>query len=121
MPAAARRLAVVRAVPGAEGPDAADVVGWLGDNPQVNGVFNLGSGQARTFRALAEATFQAVGRQPDISYVDMPEVLRGKYQYFTEARMDRVRALGFGGQSTPLEEGVRRYVQSFLSQPDPYR
>ncbi len=51
----------------------------------------------------------------------MPAVIRDRYQYFTEAKMDRVRAAGFSGQSTPLEEGVRRYVQSFLSKPDPYR
>ena len=51
----------------------------------------------------------------------MPEILREKYQYFTEADMSRVRAAGYDGQATPLEEGVRRYVQDFLSQSDPYR
>ncbi|WP_419255334.1 ADP-glyceromanno-heptose 6-epimerase [Caulobacter sp. ErkDOM-YI] len=101
--------------------DVADIVGWLADNPQVNGVFNLGSGQARTFRALAEATFQAVGRQPDISYVDMPEVLRGKYQYFTEARMERLREAGYTAPMTSLEDGVADYVAGFLNTDDPYR
>ena len=70
---------------------------------------------------LAGALFEAVGVEPTIEFIEMPESIRDRYQYFTEARMDRIRALGFPGQSTPLEEGVRRYVQDFLSQPDPYR
>ena len=101
--------------------DVVDIVEWLLRTPQVSGVFNAGSGQARSFADLARATFAAAGKEPAIEYVDMPEVIRDRYQYFTQARMDRVRAAGFDGQSTPLEEGVRRYVQSFLSQPDPYR
>ncbi|WP_292134934.1 ADP-glyceromanno-heptose 6-epimerase [Brevundimonas sp.] len=101
--------------------DVVDIVEWLLEAPQVSGVFNAGSGQARSFADLARATFAAAGKAPAIEYVDMPEVIRDRYQYFTQARMDRVRAAGFGGQSTPLEEGVRRYVQDFLSKPDPYR
>ncbi|PZU56886.1 MAG: ADP-glyceromanno-heptose 6-epimerase [Brevundimonas sp.] len=101
--------------------DVVDIVDWLLRSPEVSGVFNAGSGQARSFADLARATFAAAGREPAIDYVDMPEVIRDRYQYFTQARMDRVRAAGFGGQSTPLEEGVRRYVQDFLSKPDPYR
>nr|WP_278448624.1 ADP-glyceromanno-heptose 6-epimerase [Brevundimonas diminuta] len=101
-----------------------DVVGiilWLLENEAVSGVFNAGSGQARSFADLARATFAAAGKEPAIAYIDMPEAIRDRYQYFTEASMDRIRALGYGGQSTPLEEGVRRYVQDFLAQPDPYR
>ena len=101
--------------------DVVDIIEWLLQSPEVSGVFNAGSGQARSFADLARATFAAVGKEPSIQYVDMPEVIRDRYQYFTEARMDRIRAAGFPGQSTPLEEGVRRYVQNFLSQPDPYR
>lgn len=101
--------------------DVVDIVEWLLQAPQVSGIFNAGSGQARSFADLARATFAAAGKAPAIEYVDMPEVIRDRYQYFTQARMDRVRAAGFGGQSTPLEEGVRRYVQDFLSKPDPYR
>ena len=101
--------------------DVVDIIDWLLATPQVNGIFNAGSGQARSFADLARATFAAAGKEPSIAYVDMPETIRDRYQYFTEARMDRLRALGFPGQSTPLEEGVRRYVQGFLSQPDPYR
>lgn len=101
--------------------DVADVVAWLAKSPHVNGVYNLGSGKARSFRALAEATFRAVGREPDIDYVDMPEVLRGKYQYFTEAKMDRLRAAGYNAPMTPLEDGVEDYVAGFLNTDDPYR
>ncbi len=101
--------------------DVADIVGWLADNPQVNGVFNLGSGQARTFKALAVATFQAVGRPPDISYVEMPEVLRGKYQYFTQADMSRLRSAGYAVPMTSLEDGVADYVAGYLNTDDPHR
>jgi ADP-L-glycero-D-manno-heptose 6-epimerase len=101
--------------------DVADVVAWLADNPQVNGIYNLGSGRARAFKDLAEATFRATGRQPDIAYVDMPEVLRGKYQYFTQAKMDRLRAAGYNAPMTSLEDGVDDYVAGFLNTDDPYR
>lgn len=101
--------------------DVVDVVDWLLGSDEVSGIFNAGSGQARSFADLARATFAAVGKEPQITYVDMPEVIRDRYQYFTQARMDRVRDLGFDGQSTPLEEGVRRYVQSYLATDDPWR
>lgn len=101
--------------------DVVDMVEWLLETPEVSGVFNAGSGQARSFLDLANATFAAAGKAPRIEYVDTPESIRDKYQYFTEARMERVRQAGFSGQSTPLEEGVRRYVQDFLATADPYR
>lgn len=101
--------------------DVVDVVEWLLATPDVSGVFNVGSGQARSFADLARAVFTAAGREPAIEFIDMPEVLRKRYQYFTEARMDRLRAAGFPGQSTPLEKGVRRYVQAFLATTDPWR
>ena len=101
--------------------DVVDIIEFLLQSPEVSGVFNAGSGQARSFADLARATFAAAGKTPAIQYVDMPEAIRDRYQYFTEARMGRIRAAGFQGQSTPLEEGVRRYVQGFLSTSDPYR
>jgi ADP-L-glycero-D-manno-heptose 6-epimerase len=101
--------------------DVVNIIDWLLQTPDVSGVFNAGSGQARSFADLARATFAAAGKEPSIAYIDMPEVIRDRYQYFTEASMERIRAVGFNGQSTPLEEGVRRYVQEFLSKPDPYR
>ena len=101
--------------------DVVDIIEFLLQSPQVSGIFNAGSGQARSFADLARATFDAAGKTPSIDYVDTPLSIRDRYQYFTEARMDRIRAAGFGGQSTPLEEGVRRYVQDFLATADPYR
>jgi ADP-L-glycero-D-manno-heptose 6-epimerase len=101
--------------------DAADVVDWLVRNPQVNGIFNLGSGQARSFAEMATAVFKAAGREPLIDYVPMPPAIRDKYQYFTQARMDRLMAAGYPKPMTPLEEGIEDYVVRYLSQPDPYR
>lgn len=101
--------------------DVVDIIEFLLQSPQVSGIFNAGSGQARSFADLARATFEAACKTPSIDYVDTPLSIRDRYQYFTEARMDRIRAAGFEGQSTPLEEGVRRYVQDFLATADPYR
>ncbi len=101
--------------------DAVDVIAWLADNPQVNGVYNLGSGAARSFKDLAEATFRSAGREPRIDYIDMPEDIRGQYQYYTEARMERLASAGYPGSSTPLEAGVTDYVQGFLMTADGFR
>lgn len=101
--------------------DAVDVIAWLARNPTVKGVFNLGSGYARSFRDLAVATFEAVNREPDITYIDMPEVLRGKYQYYTQADMSRLRAAGYDAPMTSLEDGVADYVAGYLNTDDPYR
>lgn len=101
--------------------DCVSVMLWLLDTPTVSGLFNVGSGVARSFRDLACATFVAMGREPAITYIDMPETLRDKYQYFTQARLDRLREAGYSSPATSLEEGVRRYVQDFLRNPDPYR
>ncbi|MHC3128270.1 ADP-L-glycero-D-manno-heptose-6-epimerase [Brevundimonas sp. GN22] len=101
--------------------DIVSIINWLLLRSEISGVFNAGSGRARSFADLAKATFAAAGKEPKITYIDIPEVIRDRYQYFTEAKMDRLRALGYDGQSTPLEEGVRRYVQNFLATEDPYR
>ncbi len=94
---------------------------WLYDHPAVSGLFNAGSGQARSFADLAAAVYGALGMKPNIHYVDTPVELRDKYQYFTEARMERIRAAGFTAPPTALEDGVRDYVQNFLAGADPYR
>jgi ADP-L-glycero-D-manno-heptose 6-epimerase len=101
--------------------DAVDVIAWLAKSSAVNGIFNLGSGHARSFRDLALATFEAAGREPDITYIDMPEVLRGKYQYYTQADMSRLRAAGYNAPMTSLEDGVADYVAGYLNTEDPYR
>ena len=101
--------------------DCADVVAWLLKTPRVSGLFNLGTGQARTFLDLARAVFAAINRKPNIAYTDTPVEIRDKYQYFTEARMERLRAAGYTGAFTSLEDGVGDYVQRYLSAADPYR
>jgi len=100
--------------------DVADVVAWLLERPDVSGVYNLGSGRARSFKDMAEALFAAHGAAPHIDYIAMPLALRERYQYFTEARLERLRAAGYEGQFTSLEDGVGDYVKGYLSRPDPY-
>ncbi|MDB5481289.1 MAG: ADP-L-glycero-D-mannoheptose-6-epimerase [Caulobacteraceae bacterium] len=101
--------------------DVAACVAWLVRTPGVCGVFNLGSGRARSFADLAQAVFAAAGQPTHIEYIDMPEGLRDAYQYFTEARMDRLRAAGWNDPATSLEDGVMDYVRRYLARPDPYR
>ena len=101
--------------------DVADVTAWLVENPQVSGVYNLGSGTARTFAELAAEVFRAAGREPNIEYTPMPPAIRDKYQYFTKASMERLAAAGYPKPMTSLEDGIADYVGRYLSQPDPYR
>ncbi|MDQ2802779.1 MAG: ADP-glyceromanno-heptose 6-epimerase [Pseudomonadota bacterium] len=100
--------------------DAVDVLLWLLDNPGVNGLFNVGTGIARSYRDLAHAVCDAAGVPRRVEFVDIPARLRGQYQSFTRACTERLRAAGCTLASTTLEDGVRRYVQDYLSQPDPY-
>jgi len=81
-----------------------------------NGLYNVGTGQARTFADLAGAVFAAVGRDPVIEYIPMPEDLRDRYQYFTQARIDKLRHSGFTRPFRSIEEGVRDYVAYFRAQ-----
>jgi ADP-L-glycero-D-manno-heptose 6-epimerase len=101
--------------------DCVDMLLWLYEHPKVNGLFNIGTGKARSFADLAAATFRAVGRAPVYEFIDTPVEIRDKYQYFTEARMDRLRAAGYDKTFTALEDGVTDYVTNFLARPDPYR
>jgi ADP-L-glycero-D-manno-heptose 6-epimerase len=101
--------------------DCVDVMLWLYDNPGVSGIFNVGTGKARSFKDLAEATFKAAGKAPKINYIDMPETLRPKYQYYTQADMSKLRAAGYSKPFTELEDGVGQYVRDYLSKADPYR
>jgi ADP-L-glycero-D-manno-heptose 6-epimerase len=101
--------------------DTADVVAWLVANEAVNGVFNLGSGVARSFKDLAEAVFHAAGQPPRIDFVDTPPQIRAHYQYFTQAEMGRLKDAGYTADLTSLEAGVTDYVQTYLAKPDPYR
>lgn len=100
--------------------DCVRVIIWLLGNPQVSGLFNLGTGKARSFADLAAATFTAVGKTPAIQYIDMPEEIRDKYQYFTEADMTRLRAAGYTDPFHSLEDGVKDYVTNYLAKDDQY-
>jgi ADP-L-glycero-D-manno-heptose 6-epimerase len=101
--------------------DCVEAVLWLLDHPEVKGIFNLGSAEERSFEDLAKALCAALGTTPRISYIDMPEAIRDKYQYFTRATMSKLRGVGYDRPFTSLEDGVGRYVRDFLTQPDPYR
>ena len=101
--------------------DCCDVMLWLLEHRGVSGLYNLGTGKARSFMDLAAAVYRAVGREPLVTFRDTPTDIRSQYQYFTEARMDRLRGAGYGKPFTPLEDGVTATVQKYLSQPDPYR
>lgn len=101
--------------------DCVAVVLWLLDHPAVSGIYNVGTGKARSFADLIRALFAALGRPAQITYCDMPPTLAGRYQYFTEARLERLRAAGYTQPFTSLEQGVAHYVQHYLSQPDRYR
>ena len=100
--------------------DCAQAVLWLWRSGTQSGLFNIGSGRARSFLDLARATFAAMGRPEAIDFVEMPAALRGRYQYFTEARMERLRAAGYTQPFTSLEDGVGAYVRDFLATGDPY-
>jgi ADP-L-glycero-D-manno-heptose 6-epimerase len=96
-------------------------VRWLIETPSVSGLFNVGTGIARSFRDLASAMFRALGRAPDIEFVDMPSTIRERYQYFTESKVEKLRRAGYNGGCIPLEDAVALYVGRFLDQPDCYR
>ena len=94
--------------------DVVEVLLFLGGAAVPNGLYNLGTGKARAFKDLALATFKALGKQADISYVDTPEDIREKYQYFTEADMSKLIKAGYNKPFTSLEEGVEDYVKNYL-------
>lgn len=102
--------------------DVVDVLLWLIEHPAVkSGIYNVGTGRAETYRALAEAVAAAAGKEPSITFIPMPTDLAAQYQYRTEAPLRRLRAQGYARSFMPLVEGVREYVQRFLLCADPYR
>ena len=94
--------------------DVVDVLWFALEKPLRRGVYNLGTGKARTFLDLARATFRALGAEERIDWMDTPEDIRDRYQYFTEARMERLRDAGYERPFTSLEDGVARYVARLL-------
>lgn len=94
--------------------DVLNVIGYFMEHPDKNGIFNVGTGQAETFNELATHLLTALGKEPRIEYFDMPEKLRPKYQYFTQADISRLRAAGYTKPFTPFGNAVRDYVQNYL-------
>ncbi len=101
--------------------DCVDVMMWFLDNPEASGLFNLGTGKARSFYDLAATVYRALGRAPQIKFRDTPPAIRDKYQYFTQAEMARLRQAGYAKPFTSLEDGVTQYVQEYLHADDRYR
>jgi ADP-L-glycero-D-manno-heptose 6-epimerase len=101
--------------------DAVAVVRWLIETPSVSGIFNVGTGKARSFRDLMTAMLRALGREPKIEYIDMPAAIRDSYQYFTQADTANLRRAGFNADFTSLEDGVKQYVSGYLDRADRYR
>jgi len=100
--------------------DCVDVLWWIYEHSEINGIYNLGTGKARTWNDLARALFSAMEMKPKIEYFDMPPELRDQYQYLTEAKMDKLLAAGCPINFAPLEEAVKDYVVKYLKNPDPH-
>ena len=101
--------------------DVVRVMMWLLATPSVSGIFNVGTGKARSFKDLMLAVYTALGAVSNIQYVDMPEPIRDSYQYFTQSDGDRLRRAGYNGGFTALEEAVGIYVKGFLDSADRFR
>jgi ADP-L-glycero-D-manno-heptose 6-epimerase len=87
---------------------------WFWKQQVPNGIYNVGTGKARTFLDLTRATFKAMDQEENISFIDTPKDIRDKYQYFTEADMEKVRSVGYQHEFTSLEKGVEDYVRQYL-------
>jgi ADP-L-glycero-D-manno-heptose 6-epimerase len=94
--------------------DAVDMTLFFLDNPQLSGLFNIGAGKARTWNDLVKAVFAAMGKKPDIEYIEMPDSIRNQYQYFTQAEVTKLRKAGYKNRITSLEDAVKDYVQNYL-------
>ena len=95
--------------------DICKVINYFMENEKINGLYNVGTGHAESFKTLGESVFKALGKEPQIEFVEMPESLRTKYQYFTEADMDKLYKAGYNEKFYTLEEGTIDYVQNFLA------
>jgi len=94
--------------------DCTDIMFWLLNDKKTSGIFNLGSGSARSWNDLATAVFSALGKPPSIEYIEMPQSIRGQYQYFTEAKMDKLFSTACPVKPRSLEDGVKDYVVNYL-------
>ena len=101
--------------------DVVRIMMWLLAAPSVSGLFNVGTGKARSFRDLILSAYAALGTSPNIQSVDMPEPIRDSYQYFTQSEVDRLREAGYIGGFTALEDAVKTYVKGYLDSADRFR
>jgi ADP-L-glycero-D-manno-heptose 6-epimerase len=101
--------------------DVVRVMMWLLATPNVSGIFNVGTGKARSFRDLMLSAYAALGTAANIDYVEMPHAIRGSYQYFTQSEVDRLQRAGYNGGFTALEDAVDAYVKGFLDRADRFR
>ena len=100
--------------------DCVTLMAYLLEHPKINGIYNVGTGVARTFKDLGLAVFRALDAEPQIDYIPMPKELSAKYQNYTCADMSWLKTIDYPGKFGTLEEGVTDYVKNYLSQPDPY-
>lgn len=100
--------------------DVVDVMWWLLENPEANGILNIGAGRDETWNQLAAAVFSAMDKTPNVEFIDMPDSIRNQYQYHTRADITRLRAAGYKGTFRPLEEGVHDYIVNHLQRDNPY-
>ncbi len=101
--------------------DAIAVLRWLLDATSVSGIFNVGTGKAESFRDMIGAMFKALGRPANIEYIEMPDAIRGQYQYFTQGSVENLRRAGYNAGFTPLDAAVGQYVTGYLDRDDRYR
>jgi len=101
--------------------DVMRVTMWLLATPSISGIFNVGTGNARSFRDMMLSAYTALGTVPNIRYIDMPEQIRGSYQYSTQSDVDRLQRAGYNGGFTALEDAVETYVRRFLDSADRFR
>jgi ADP-L-glycero-D-manno-heptose 6-epimerase len=94
--------------------DATDMTLFFLDKPRISGIFNIGSGKARTWNDLVNAVFAAMNKPSNIEYIDMPESIRNQYQYFTQADISKLRKAGYKKQITLLEDVIKEYIQNYL-------
>jgi ADP-L-glycero-D-manno-heptose 6-epimerase len=92
-----------------------------GQSARSHGIYNVGTGHAGSFREMITGMFEALGRPPNIEYIDMPVAIRDSYQYFTQSEVKNLRQAGYNADFTPVTEAVKRYVVDYLDRPDRYR
>ena len=100
--------------------DCVNIALWLSENSGGKGIYNVGTGKARTFKELASAVFDSMDLDNNIEFIEMPEVVQKHYQYFTEEDISRIRALGYRTPTTELEDGIKQYLHDYLMTADPY-